>query len=421
MRSIQARRLLGAVAEALLLGACSSGSTIHGTVVDGFGGPVAGQTVIISSAAFSQTMVTNSNGTFSVTNAPSPYDATLIFTGGGSGTAVVFAGLTRLDPTLVAGGGNPVGRNATLSGQLTGGHFPEPSGDVTNLIFGSPQLPPYSLGQDFGDPVSGKYESTIYWAGPNPLMGTLYALQVHVDAVSGLPIDYPGYGTQGVALEDGATISNQNVVLGPVSTGTLTGTISVPPGYTSLGASVSLAVAPGVFLPMGIPAFSQATFSFVTPTIPGTSLVLGASAQRGEGVNVSGLSSAQLLLLDGGSGVTLVIPAAPTLVQPMAGATDITLKTAFTWTQLSGAVYIVDIVGPFQTFIVYTAATTLTIPDLADAGLSLVPSVSHLWEVSALAPIGSVDDLVAPEFGPAFFSGTNVEAMSNQQYFTTGP
>jgi hypothetical protein len=421
MRSVQARRLLGAVAEALLLGACSSERTIQGTVVDGFGGPVAGQTVIISSTAFSQKTVTNVNGTFTVTDAPSPYDASLIFTGGGGVTAVVFAGLTRLDPTLVAGGGSQVGRMATLSGRLTGGHFPEASGEVTNLIFGSPQVSPYSLGQDFGDPTSSNYESTIYWVGPNPLMGTLYALQVQEDAVSGLPVDYPGYGTQGVALEDGATISNQNVVLGPVTTGTLTGTISVPPGYTSWSASVSLAVAPGVFLPTGVAGLSQDAFSFVTPVIPGTSLVLGASAQAGDGVNVTGTSSVQLLLSDGGSSVTLVIPAAPTLLQPVAGATDITLKTVFTWTQVSGAVYIVDIVGPFQDFTVYTAATTLTIPDLADAGLSLVPSTSYLWVVSALAPIGSVDDVVAPEFVQAFFWGTNVEAVSNQQYFTTGP
>ncbi len=430
MGNAQAGRLLVGLVAALVGGTCSSGVTIQGTVVDFYGGPIVGQAVSISSGSFSQTAITNARGLFTVSGVPSPYDATLVYPLDGSGLtlAVVYAGLTRLDPTLMLtnGGSTAVEQHrATLSGQLNGGHFPETSEYATSLTFGSPQIPQILLFGESQGPGSGSYTSSLTWGGPSPLAVTLYALQVHFGAVPGFPRDYPGYGTlSGITLEDGASLADQNVSLAPVSSGTLTGTISVPPDYILTGAGVSLLVAPGVLLSPVVADHSQdASFSYITPSVPGTSLILGASAQIGEGVNVSGISSAQMLLSATASNVVLTIPAVPTLLQPLAGGASVTLGTPFNWTwaQKAGAVYIVEIVGPYQSFTVYTAATTLTIPDLADAGLALVPSASYLWQVYGHAPVGSVDQLAAPDAFQSLRYGNYVQAMSNQQFFNTAP
>jgi hypothetical protein len=418
MASAQGGRLLAGVVGGLLAGACSSGTTIHGTVVGGSGAPIVGQLVIIYSGAFSQRTVTDSHGAFTVADAPSPYNAALIFTGE-THDALVYAGLTRLDPTFTPGGGATY--SATVSGQFSGGRYPEPPGYVTSLAFGSPRV----LGLDYQEPISGRYTSNIAVFGPSSLTGTLYALQAHVDAVSGLPVDYPGYGAlSGITLQDGVTLANRDISLGPVSTGTLTGTINVPPSYNFLGATVSLLAGPGALMSSVVTDVSQdASFTYVTPAIPGTSLILGATAQVGEGVSASGFSYAQQLLSASASDVVLTVPAAPTLLQP-AGGSAYTVGTPFSWTWSEGseAVYIVDIVGPFQSFSVFTAATTFDIPDLADAGVAIVPSATYLWEVYGLAPIGGgVDQVASPYSFQSYGYGTYAEAMSNQQYFNTSP
>jgi hypothetical protein len=427
MRSAQAGRLLVGLIGGLLTGACSSGATVQGTVVDVFGAPVVGTTVVISSGSFSQTTITDARGLFTVSGVPSPYDATVIPSlGVGMPLAFVFAGLTRLDPTLPVDESTSAltQHNATLTGQFYGGQYPETPEYVTSFTFSSPQIAQGLLTQNPQEPGSGSYALSLIWEGPSPLVGTLYALQVHFGAVAGFPVDYPGFGTlSGITLEDGASLANQNVSLAPVSTGTLTGTINVPPDYTSLGASVSLLAAPGVLLSPVVTDRSQdASFSYVTPSIPGTSLILRAGAQRGGGVNISGISSAQMLVSATASNVVLAIPAAPTLLQPSATA-SVTVETPFSWTwpQNSGAVYMVVIGGPGLFFTVYTAATTLTIPDLADAGLALVPSASYLWEVYGLAPVGSVDQLATPNAFQSLRYGSYVQAMSNQQGFKASP
>jgi hypothetical protein len=412
MSCVQAKRLLVGLFGAVLLAACSSGTAIQGHVVDISGSPVVGQLVIISSGPFSQRTVSDAQGAFSVANAPSPYDATLIFPGEVT-AALVYAGLTRLDPTLSTDSG--LQHSATLTGQINGGQYPEPPGYVTVFGFGSQQLAtPYVQ-----EPVSGSYASTFSFFGPTSLSGTLYALQAHLDAVSGFPLDYPGYGTlTGITLEDGATLANQDISLGPVSTGMLTGTFSTPPNYQLESATLSLLAAPGAVL-SGVVSdnLPDASFSYVTPAISGTSLIVGAMAQGG-----TGSSYAQLLFSASASDVMLTIPPAPTLLQPAGGSADVTVATPFSWTwpQISGALYMVVIVGPGQGFNIYTTATTLIIPDLADAGLALVPSASYLWQVYGFAPVASVDQLAGPVSLTLRYA-SDFEGVSNQQYFNTSP
>ena len=64
--------------------------TVNGTVVDIGGQPAAGETVVITSGAFSQTVVSDSNGAFTVPAVPSPYNATVIQ----STQAIQYQGLT---------------------------------------------------------------------------------------------------------------------------------------------------------------------------------------------------------------------------------------------------------------------------------------------------------------------------------------
>jgi hypothetical protein len=416
-------RVLGLVLLAALpLAACSNQVnpvTVNGMVVDEFGFPWAGQAVLISSGAFSQRVVSSSRGAFTVANVPTPYDAT-VFDSTSPGFIMVYVGLTRVDPTLTVQNYQQLNRTATFSGQLTGGRYPEVFGYSTEVAFASPQVVvPF---QSPGYEVSGSYSTMVNWVGPTSTTGTLYALQIHSDA--GIPLDYPGYGTLGgIVLQDQGSLTNQDVTLSPVTTGALSGTVSVPSGYALGYKSLALVAPSGAALPLSLALFfsSQApadpSFSYATPSVPGTALVLRASAASGQGAGMSS-SFAKHQVPANASGVTVSIPPAPSLLLPADGATGVGLATRFTWTPFAGGVHAFAIFGA-QNVIVFTAATTATIPDLADAGFPLGPSYG--WTVSGISPVASIDALAAPGGMWALQSSDYAEATSGEQRFATSP
>jgi hypothetical protein len=386
--------------------------TVNGTVTDEYGTFAPGETVLITntSAAFSQSTVSSATGTFSVANVPTPYDATVLETGG---TIIVkYIGLTRPDPTLtdLVFGSTPL--SASLSGQLSGGTFPETSDYTTNMYFASPQT-------NFGNggisvPTSGSYSTNVSWAGPTTTTGSLYALQVHT--VAGLPADY-GYGTlSSVLLQNMGTLTGQNITLSPVTAGTLSGTVSLPAGYSLSSKAAFLVPAAGALISAISDSSPSTTFSYVTPAISNSSLTLLVSA--------SGVS--QLLFKKSGlsantTGVTATLLAPPAQTLPVDAATGVTVTTPFSWTS-SGGVYLwLTSNSPGPSYYVFTSATTGTIPDLSSAGVQLPASASYSWLVVGIGPQTSVDALAVPGGLIALELADGTFSESPQRGFTTSP
>jgi hypothetical protein len=390
--------------------------TLSGTVTDEFGNPAPGQAVLITSGSFSQSTVSDANGAFSVPNVPTPYTATVVDSGGEM--AIQYQGLTRSDPTLMDLVTVTAPHSATVSGQLSGGTFPETVGYATTLQFASSQTVLGGGGLSV-NATSGAFTGTVKWAGATTTTGTLYALQVH--SAAGLPADYPGYGTlANVLLQDMGTLAGQTVALSAVTASTLSGTVTAPTGYPITGKELLFIPASNAFVPIAEDSTASTTFSYTTPSIANTTLTFLAEAQGTLGdstiLKKTGLAA-------NATGLSLSIPAPPLLSLPVDAATGVTLTTPFSWTGFTG-VYLVFF-RPSTTaplFYVFTASSTVTIPDLTSAGLPLPPSTSYDWRVIGLGPTTSVDSMAVGggligllEFSDGYYSQTV------QRAFTTGP
>jgi Carboxypeptidase regulatory-like domain len=387
--------------------------TVNGTVTDTYGAIAPGQTVLITntSAGFSQSVLTSATGTFSVANVPAPYDATVLDSGGN--IVVKYLGLTRADPTLLDLVIGAMPQSASLSGQLSGGTFPETTGYSTSMFFGSPQT---NLNNgSISVPTSGAYSKNVSWAGPTNTTGTLYALQTH--KVSSLPVDY-SYGTlSGVLLQNMGTLVGQNVALNTVPTGTLSGTVSVPSGYTLTDLEAFLVPAPGVVLNAFSDSSVTTSFTYTAPSIASSSLTLLFEASGAGDLlfKQSGVSAST-------TGLTPTFLAPPAQTLPVDSATGVTVTTPFSWAASGTAYLLIATTSPGPKYYVFTTATTTTIPDLSSAGVQLPASTSYNWSVVGLSPQTSVDSLAVPGgfFGLVFLAdGTFSE--SPDRSFTTSP
>lgn len=384
--------------------------TVAGTVTDESGVLATGETVLITSGTFSQSTVTDANGAFSVADVPTPYNATVIDSGGG--LAVEYQGLTRPDPTLIDFTSVLQPETASIAGALTGGAFPQ-SGGATSVLFSSPQtalssshLPLVSNGPD--------YSGFVKWVGPSSTTGTLYALQWH--SSGGLPTDYPGYGTvSNVLLQNGASYTGQTIALNSVTTGTLSGTLTAPTGYALDEQDLYFEPDAGVFFPIvnNVP-LTTSTFTFTTPDIPNTSLLFIASVTGtdGEGLLKTAVSANT-------TGLSLSIPPPATLTLPVDGATAVTVTTPFSWTNFTGVTFVLFSGTP--SFVVVTAASTATLPDLTAAGLPLPSSASYTWDLIGVGPATTVDAVAVPGgfFGLVYGVGYLSETVGRT--FTTSP
>ncbi len=386
--------------------------TVSGTVVNNVGQPSMGQTVLLSSGSFTKTLVTDANGAFSAQSVPTPYTATVVDSGGG--LAVAYQGLTRTDPTLTDIVTPPSTRSGTVKGVLTGGTYPEPALATTRFIFASPDGV-----RDLGEPTSADYQAQVTWPGPDTTTGSLYAIQIQNGPQGAGPSGYLGYGSRGdVVLEDTLTLTGQDIALSPVTSGTLSFGLTLAAGYTLSQETLQLLVAPRVVLDLyGTSSVSATTFSFTTPNVAGTSVLVAASAngEAGDYVATQAMVSANV------SGLTLDLPPAPALSAPVPNATGVTTSTAFSWTAFASGVYLFQVYASGSTFMVVTAATTATIPDLTSSGLPLPTSARYSWDVLGFAPVTSVDAMAGQGGMDALFYGSLTEGQSAPREFTTAP
>ncbi|RIH90939.1 hypothetical protein Mterra_00017 [Calidithermus terrae] len=364
--------------------------TVSGKVIDFFGQGVGGLAVRIGNT----TTTTASDGTFSIPNVSTPYDAVVF----NSGTKIVnyYKGLTRSDPSLTAinlASFTPP-KSASFSGNLSGGAgFPNPANHTTRVFFGSPET--LQSGSSVAGPAYGPVSAA--WFGPDSTSGNVYALQWQFDPGTGFPIDYKGFGSKALTLSNGGTFNNQDVTLGSLAEDTFSGSVSVPAGYTLNQRRVNLRVAPGSGTVLLTDASAAAGFSYVTPRITGATISLLATASSGVKSSLAWKAGAAT----NASGVSVSLTAAPGLTVPVNNATGVTINTDFQTTGFSGGVnvfYFKHLAGSNPDIYVITTANTTKIPDLSAIGLGLPTSgaVSYSWQVIGVAPFTSTDLAAGP-------------------------
>lgn len=417
--TLTATNTAGSVTQAVTVSVAAPPATItvSGKVVGSNLQPVASAPVVISGKA---PVTTDANGNFSVSGVTTPYDATVVV--GAQKLGLVYKGLTRTDPTLIFLSFTPgTGKSASLSGTVSGGDgFPQPATDKSAGVFGSPE----ATRNLFINTTTGAYgPSTVSWFGPSTTTGSIYALQWQVDG-SGLPTSYKGFGSKtGVALSDTGTFSGQNVAMGSVAGSSLSGSVSVPTGYTLSTKALAVNFVTNASISLLSDSTSTTSFTYITPNVSGATMQLTAQATSGTNI-VAGFKTG---LAANASGANLSLPAAPQQSLPVNAATGVNTSTNFTWTPFSGGAHLVIIQAAGKpTYFILTTGTNATIPDLTSLGLGLPAATNYSWAVYGFAPFASVDAAAGPNgflgvLGGSVPSGESYIGISSGFTFTTAP
>ena len=387
--------------------------TVAGGVTDEVGSPLANATVLITSGAFSQSTVSDANGAFSVPNVPVPYNATVIDSA--KKLAIQYQGLTRTDPTLFD--------LTTTTLQRCRPHRPAQRGDLSShrrlrsqcrVRLGANNAAKQRLVRGLGRrcgrqrPLGWPFQHDGHPLRPGAPRGRRLRTS----------LDYPGYGTlSGVLLEDMSVLGGQNVTLDAVAPSLLSGSITTATGFSLVGKEMFFIPAAGAIFTLLNDADAGSTFSYVTPNVTGATFTLVAEAAGPSSqtalVKMTGLAA-------NASGLALNIPASPTITLPVNAATGVTVTTPFSWTNFTG-VYLVVFSGS-PAYVVFTADSTVTIPDFTAQGLPLPASSNYTWEVLGIGPSTTVDSVAVPGgliglelLQDGYFT------TSEERFFTTGP
>ena len=414
---------------ALLVGAClndnssvnpGTGGThsVTGRVVGANGQPIPEVPVVVPGHPPS---VTDGNGYFTITNVSSPY--TLVVVDGKYKRALVYRGLTRPDPTLTWLGSSPgTPHEGTLQGSLIPWSSVSPGVRATARVAFSSSAVASDAAVNLD---SGSFSLHNSWFGPPSITGTIYALTWTYD-VNNLPTTFEYFGRRtNVPLGAGQTNTNQDDTLNVVPTGFVSGTTSVPAGYTitSLRVYAVFESRAGI---MVLNDFSPSpSFFYSAPGVPGVTLMLLTIASKPSGEIVESFISG---LPVSASNVAVQLPAAPGLILPIDNASGVNSRTPFMWTPSSGGVHLLEINSSApgaSTFIILTSALQDSIPDLSWAGLSLPLSTAYQWAVLRIAPFASVDAAAGPsgtlQFVANPYAFTGFYQSSATRAFTTAP
>jgi len=372
----------------------AGGFAVNGQVLYATGLPAPLEAIVVVSTSGTQTTTSDGDGGFAVANVGVPYTLSAIDMN--SQSAFTYVGLTIPNPTIqLPIRGAEGNRFGTVN--LTVDAGPVAAGDVTSILFISPEAI-----------VAGSFDTqeepgslSVAWAGPPTITGTLYALELKsTDGGGSIPSGY-AYGTlPGLEYQDGTTL-NQSLPLTPVVTGTLSGTVLNKPGGTSYFAIDVALIVDGETNNLYVlnDSSGATSFSYPTPSAPGTSILLAVYANtetNNIAVNTVGLAANTAGLMVNMPTTTLAQTAPPNMTE------GVTTSTVFSSTTFPGAIYQFSMTTEGTSFYIWTASPSTTIPDLSAAGFTLSPGTSYVWGVTAYGPITTVDALAAPYQGSSF-------------------
>jgi len=334
-------------------------------------------------------VTTGADGRFSIPGVLVPYNIALLPPG--EHTAVVYAGLTRADPSLLYVAFQGVSKSAWISGTV-----PPTSGTSTStvVVFTSGR---YVIAGSAADATTGDYSFNVQWRGAaDTQLGRLYLLRWTADAISGLPLSYDGYASKALVITAGSAYNGNDFAAAELidpPEQTISGTVAIPPGYNQTFRRLFLYLD-------AVPVYwdevtSVGTFSFTVPAVSGVTFGVGVGAQdlasRSSWVIKTGISG-------NSTDVDLLLLPAAQLTLPANGAPDVDASTSLSWTEGGGAgvnfVYLIPdgSTSANPAFVLATTAAHTKIPDLAAEGLGLPATTVYHWAVDRVFPVASVDD-----------------------------
>ncbi len=394
--------------------------SVRGTVLDMGRSPLAGVPVLIGDHPLA---LTDTSGQFTVPNVSPPYTVTVLL--GTSKTVVIYEGLSRPDPTIVAGDPTAQPRQAGIQGTLAGGGgYPEAALTRTSVQLAAAALfastPEYS--QAGGNTFILPPQCNL-WTGPATIHGTLHALQyTHKAANDFKPIDYKGYGTlTNVAITEGDNEVAKQITLGPIGKVSFSASVTAPADYAVTQKRLRLTVGGQVAIDLPKETQPSPDIHYPLPAIGDAKVRVVVSAENATTGAVSTTTKNELPL-DAANATIGILPS-PTLVLPVDKATGVTMNTPFSWTKLDGGVHVfVLIAGPSNPhYQIVTAATEARLPDLASAGIQPPPGTTYNWAVVAVAPFASVDAYAGDDVADRNALPVLYEAQSSLRSFTTAP
>jgi len=371
-------------------GVPTDGITVRGKVVDPWDQGVADYSLRVGG----QLVTTTADGTFSVPNVVAPYSITYDL----GNSQYAYFGVTRPDPKLTVTNVT-VDHSATLQGETTGGiGYPMPAGHMTNITVAGNFQGTFDARQLADNPGVWSGPGPMRWRGASAIQGTLFGIQHNMSTFA-----FTGMGSKSLTLEDGGEYTSPaaDLVLAPVTTRTVSGSITVPGGGTAssvvlrIGTFSRALTSPGssysIAVPNGIPAD-------VRTALIVSGLVAGRSSERWYDLDPNDTN------------VDLEVPDATTLVAPPDGATGvaddaefqcakppnmITVLT-FTWSAVDSMTQ--QTVTSVRR--IHLTADSISIAKLAAAGIELPRDQLLSWNAQGLGPVADVDALLAPTFSP---------------------
>jgi hypothetical protein len=374
-------------------GILSGPAAVRGRVIDFFRRPVPDVPVTIGPT----TVLTDAEGVFSIADIEGPYTASLVLSmirnNAPARYAYVYEGLTRLDPTLQVYSALVQRSTSSVTVTLQNVDFEDPNRQVI-FAFSSPD------GRFANTALDGPASILLgapSWTGPSTTAGNAHALRVlRPDNFGGEPpLAYEAYQTFPLAVANGAEASATfDMQLSPLPAASLSGSVS---GSTLAYRSnlVSVRFADGTLLPVLDDTAAAENFSYLVPTLPGTSLALAAT----DGVIAPFVLTHQENVSPGRSDVALVLPKPVTLNGPQEGA-EVTPSTAYSWSGLAQTaqtfVWHLEFSRTFEGMYVVTSRTQIELPSFAD-GFAIPPGTEVYWSVETHGDAVDVDALTGPD------------------------
>lgn len=397
---------------------------VRGVVVDFLRRPVPGVPITLAGA----TVLTDSNGRFSVANIEPPYDIAFTIAadpGGGRGAYdYLYCGLTRTDPTLQAYGAF-ASRTSELLVEFNDESFDQPN-EVAVVAFSGPN-------GGFVDRLTGTVNllSAASWFGPTTITGNIHALQLVRESFAGsIPLSYSGYETHPLALnsEGESNISFQSPVEA-IQTALVFGNV-VEATSARRRNRLALRFTDGTRLPFVDDSTATAEFSYLVPSISGSSIEIAAI----EG-SIAPLAVAHLDAIAPGQQVSLTVPR-PVALQSPVDRTLISREEQFRWSGLGQTarvfVWHMEFLGALRggAFVV-TSDEQTQLPNVPN-GTPLPVDGRALWSVETHGDVGSVDAATGPqglfdsysakrEYSSGPRSGTGYFTESARREFTLRP
>jgi hypothetical protein len=357
---------------------------VTGHVIDFRRRPVPNMPVTIAGT----TAQTNAEGEFSISGVEPPYTAsltmTLARTNGFRRFGYVYEGLTRADPTLQVYVALPEQSGSSLSFVFQNSFQ---AGEHAFIAFSTPE----ETFVDRDRTNSVQIIGAPGWTGPATITGNIHALLASGDP----PSSFVSHQALPLTATNGLAVSATfNLAPIDIPTGNISGTASG--GIVGLRSNyVAVRFSDGTAMPIIDQGAPTEPFSYVVPSLPGTSFVVAAA----DGSSRSPYAVAHREnVAFGQTDIALTVPRPVTLASPQNGA-SVTPSTTYSWSALGQTAQVflwhLELLPGLDGMFVLTSRTEIELPEFAD-GFTVPPGTDFNWQVETHGDVPNVDACAGP-------------------------